>query len=173
MAHSSTSFVPATTQTRQTSSLSVARTLFRSCISCVPPFCYASMSIFTPGRVRVIDRHVCRPSRLLSSRLPYHRPSLVPTRRFSLFVRSMVHRVKTSVRSMSNPRSNSIRRLTAASSNFGLHLLTKTPDVDEDIFPFGGGLSGHHGLVSDMTFCGGPTDDIARYIATVSGARRP
>ncbi|KAF8497127.1 hypothetical protein F5888DRAFT_1700556 [Russula emetica] len=58
--------------------------------------------------------------------------------------------------------------LTAASSNFGLHLLTKTPDVDEDIFPFGGGLSGHHGLVSDMTFCGGPTDDIARYVATVS-----
>jgi hypothetical protein len=51
-------------------------------------------------------------------------------------------------------------------------LLTKNPDVDEDIFPFGGGLSGHHGLVSDMTFCGGPTDDAARYVATVSGARR-
>ncbi|KAH9967927.1 hypothetical protein BC827DRAFT_1169121 [Russula dissimulans] len=58
--------------------------------------------------------------------------------------------------------------LTAASSNFGLHLLTKTPDVDEDIFPFGGGLSGHHGTVNEMTFCGGPTDDIARYVATVS-----
>jgi hypothetical protein len=52
-------------------------------------------------------------------------------------------------------------------------LLTKDPDVDEDIFPFGGGLSGHHGLVSDMTFCGGPTDDAARYVATVSGARCP
>ncbi|KAI0253898.1 hypothetical protein BJV78DRAFT_1298538 [Lactifluus subvellereus] len=51
--------------------------------------------------------------------------------------------------------------LTAASSDFGLHLLTK-------IFPFGGGLSGHHGPVNDMTFCGGPTDDSARYVATVS-----
>jgi hypothetical protein len=64
-------------------------------------------------------------------------------------------------------------RLTVASSNFGLHLLTKTPDVDEDIFPFGGGLSGHHGPVNDMTFCGGPTNDIARYVATVSGALSP
>ena len=85
----------------------------------------------------------------------------------------MVHRVKKFRHKYEQPRSNPIRRLTAASSNFGLHLLTKTPDVDEDIFPFGGGLSGHHGLVSDMTFCGGPTDDIARYVATVSGARRP
>jgi len=85
----------------------------------------------------------------------------------------MVHRVKTSVSMSNRVRSNSIRRLTAASSNFGLHLLTKTPDVDENFFPFGGGLSGHHGLVSDMTFCGGPTDDIARYVATVSGSRRP
>ncbi len=74
---------------------------------------------------------------------------------------------------MSNSRSNSVHRLTAASSNFGLHLLTKTPDADEDIFPFGGGLSGHHALVSDMTFCGGPTDDTARYVATVSGAYGP
>lgn len=74
---------------------------------------------------------------------------------------------------MSNRILIPIRRLTAASSNFGLHLLTKTPDVEENIFPFGGGLSGHHGLVSDMTFCGGPTDDIARYVATVSGARHP
>jgi len=29
-------------------------------------------------------------------------------------------------------------------------------------------LSGHHGTVNEMTFCGGPTDDIARYVATVS-----
>jgi len=72
------------------------------------------------------------------------------------------------------PRSYvSLLRLTAASSNFGLHLLTKTPDVDEDIFPFGGGLSGHQAFVNDMTFCGGPTDDTARYVATVSGVCRP
>ncbi|KAI0303453.1 hypothetical protein B0F90DRAFT_1711156 [Multifurca ochricompacta] len=58
--------------------------------------------------------------------------------------------------------------LTTASSDFGLHLLTKSPDVNEDIFPFGGGLSGHHGPVNEMTFCGGPTDDFARYVATVS-----
>jgi hypothetical protein len=85
----------------------------------------------------------------------------------------MVHRVKKIILSdYVQPCSNSTCRLTAASSNFGLHLLTKTPDVDENIFPFGGGLSGHHGLVSDITFCGGPTDDTARYVATVSGAHR-
>jgi hypothetical protein len=102
MAHSSTSFVPATTQTRQTSSPLVARTLFRSCLSCVPPTLLCTHIYIHPRRVRVIDRHVCRPSRLLSSRFPYHRPSLVPTHRFSLFIRSMVLRVKPSVRSMSN-----------------------------------------------------------------------
>ncbi|KAI9510383.1 hypothetical protein F5148DRAFT_1011012 [Russula earlei] len=58
--------------------------------------------------------------------------------------------------------------LAAASSTFGLHLLTKSSDVDEDVFPFGGGLSGHHGPVNELTFCGGPTDDTARYVATVS-----
>jgi hypothetical protein len=58
--------------------------------------------IYDSPSTRVIDRHVRRPSRLLSSRFPYHRPSLVPTRRFSLFIRSMVHRVKTSVRSMTS-----------------------------------------------------------------------
>ncbi|KAI0062207.1 hypothetical protein BV25DRAFT_1885384 [Artomyces pyxidatus] len=58
--------------------------------------------------------------------------------------------------------------LTAASADFGLHLLTKSHELRENIFPFGGGLSGHHGPVNDMTFCGGPTDDSARYVATVS-----
>ncbi|KAI0049675.1 hypothetical protein FA95DRAFT_1537636 [Auriscalpium vulgare] len=58
--------------------------------------------------------------------------------------------------------------LTAASADFGLHLLTKSVDQPEDVFPFGGGLSGHHGTVNDMTFCGGPSDDSARYVATVS-----
>lgn len=40
----------------------------------------------------------------------------------------------------------------------------------EFIFPFGGGLSGHHGRVNDMAFCGGWGDDSARYVATVSGS---
>ncbi|THH20935.1 hypothetical protein EW146_g496 [Bondarzewia mesenterica] len=58
--------------------------------------------------------------------------------------------------------------LAAASADFGLHLLTKYPNTEEDIFPFGGGLSGHHGRVNDMTFCGGRTNDSAKYVATVS-----
>ncbi|KAH9056630.1 hypothetical protein EDB87DRAFT_1635482 [Lactarius vividus] len=29
------------------------------------------------------------------------------------------------------------------------------------------GLCGHHGPVNDMTFCGGPTDESARYVATM------
>lgn len=60
-------------------------------------------------------------------------------------------------------------RLTAASADFGLHLLTKSYRDPEEIFPFGGGLSGHHGRINDMTFCGGRTEDSARYVATVSG----
>ena len=69
-------------------------------------------------------------------------------------------------------RVSHINRLAAASADFGLHLLTKSHHINasEDIFPFGGGLSGHHGRVNDMTFCGGSTDDSAKYVATVSGA---
>ena len=62
-----------------------------------------------------------------------------------------------------------INRLTAASIDFGLHLLTKSSSASERIFPFGGGLSGHHGKVNDMVFCGGWNQDTARYVATVSG----
>ncbi|KAF9459559.1 hypothetical protein BDZ94DRAFT_1006167 [Collybia nuda] len=61
-----------------------------------------------------------------------------------------------------------IIELTAAGSDFGLHLLTKSSMIDEHIFPFGGGLSGHHGKVTDMVFCGGRGEDSARYVATVS-----
>jgi hypothetical protein len=38
------------------------------------------------------------------------------------------------------------------------------------MFAFGGGLSGHHGKVNDMCFCGGRDQDNARYVATVAGA---
>ncbi|EGN92011.1 hypothetical protein SERLA73DRAFT_191705 [Serpula lacrymans var. lacrymans S7.3] len=58
--------------------------------------------------------------------------------------------------------------LTAASADFGLHALTKSFTSDETAFPFGGGLSGHHGTVNDMCFCGGREQDSARYVATVS-----
>lgn len=37
------------------------------------------------------------------------------------------------------------------------------------MFSFGGGLSGHHGKVNDMAFCGGQSEDSWRYVATVSG----
>ncbi|KAA1478812.1 hypothetical protein DENSPDRAFT_845929 [Dentipellis sp. KUC8613] len=62
-------------------------------------------------------------------------------------------------------------RLVAASADFGLHLLTKTPNQPEVVFSFGGGLSGHHGPVNDVSFCGGRAPDNFRYVATVSDDR--
>ncbi|CAA7270166.1 unnamed protein product [Cyclocybe aegerita] len=58
--------------------------------------------------------------------------------------------------------------LACAGADFGLHLLTKSSSASEYIFSFGGGLSGHHGKVNDMVFCGGWDEDSARYVATVS-----
>ncbi|TFK72577.1 hypothetical protein BDN72DRAFT_815901 [Pluteus cervinus] len=58
--------------------------------------------------------------------------------------------------------------LAAAGEDYGLYLLTKSSKESETIFPFGGGLSGHHGKVNDITFCGGRSEDSARYVATVS-----
>ncbi|KAJ3761852.1 hypothetical protein EV360DRAFT_36960 [Lentinula raphanica] len=58
--------------------------------------------------------------------------------------------------------------LAAASADYGLHLLTKTASGPEDIFHFGGGLSGHHGKINDITFCGGMGIESSRYVATVS-----
>lgn len=60
-------------------------------------------------------------------------------------------------------------RIAAASVDFGLHLLTKTSSGTENVFPFGGGLSGHHGKINDICFCGGRNEDNVRYVATVSG----
>ncbi|KAG1778608.1 hypothetical protein EV702DRAFT_1219177 [Suillus placidus] len=58
--------------------------------------------------------------------------------------------------------------ITAAASDFSLHLLTKSSTSSENMFAFGGGLSGHHGKVNDMCFCGGRDQDNARYVATVA-----
>ncbi|KAK1229065.1 hypothetical protein PQX77_007881 [Marasmius sp. AFHP31] len=58
--------------------------------------------------------------------------------------------------------------ISAAGTDFSLVQLTKSSKEDETIFHFGGGLSGHHGKITDMAFCGGTGDDSARYIATVS-----
>lgn len=60
-------------------------------------------------------------------------------------------------------------RLVAASFDFRLHHLTKTPSNAENIYSFAGGISGHHGKINDMTFCGGHGEDSSRYVATVSG----
>ncbi|KAI0075802.1 hypothetical protein K474DRAFT_1646034 [Panus rudis PR-1116 ss-1] len=61
-----------------------------------------------------------------------------------------------------------IVELTAAGEDFGLNLLTKTATSEESVFPFGGGLSGHHGKINDISFCGGQSEDSSRYVATVS-----
>lgn len=53
--------------------------------------------------------------------------------------------------------------------DYSLHLLTKSHVDDDYVFPFGGGLSGHHGKVNDIAFCGGRSEESARYVATVSG----
>lgn len=58
--------------------------------------------------------------------------------------------------------------LAAAGADFGLHLLTKSATASELIWPFGGGITGHHGKVNDMSFCGGHGEDSHRYVATVS-----
>ncbi|TFK26364.1 hypothetical protein FA15DRAFT_667446 [Coprinopsis marcescibilis] len=59
-------------------------------------------------------------------------------------------------------------QLAVATDDHALHLLTKSANQPEYIFAFGGGLSGHHGIINDMTFCGGWTEDSSRYVATVS-----
>lgn len=58
--------------------------------------------------------------------------------------------------------------LAVATANFGLHLLSKSAPGSAEIFPFGGGLSGHHGKVTGMSFSGGSDQDSSRYVATVS-----
>ncbi|KAI0811099.1 hypothetical protein BC629DRAFT_1589844 [Irpex lacteus] len=58
--------------------------------------------------------------------------------------------------------------LTAAGAHFDLYHLTKTHNSSEVVFRFGGGLSGHHGKVNDMAYCGGQSEDSWRYVATVS-----
>lgn len=101
----------------------------------------------------------------------------------------MVHRVCFSrhLPHASTSSFNLYYRLTAAGADFGLHLLTKSATASEIVFPFGNGLSGHHGRVrwntchiiigrsdtseqvNDMSFCGGRGEDSHRYVATVSG----
>jgi len=58
--------------------------------------------------------------------------------------------------------------LAAAGADFGLHLLTKSASENELSWSFGGGITGHHGKVNDMSFCGGRSEDGHRYVATVS-----
>ncbi|ESK88421.1 hypothetical protein Moror_14743 [Moniliophthora roreri MCA 2997] len=54
--------------------------------------------------------------------------------------------------------------LAAAGSDFSLVHLTKSANEPENIFHFGGGLSGHHGKITGMSF----SEDSAQYVATVS-----
>ena len=57
----------------------------------------------------------------------------------------------------------------AASSDHDLYLLEKTSVSEESIFKFGGGLTGHHGRINDIAFCGGRGENGVRYVASVSG----
>ncbi|KAK2467122.1 hypothetical protein APHAL10511_001380 [Amanita phalloides] len=69
-----------------------------------------------------------------------------------------------------SPSSNNewILELVAAGSDYGMYLLKKTPTSEESIFRFGGGLTGHHGRVNDIAFCGGHGENGQRYVGSVS-----
>ncbi|VDB88620.1 unnamed protein product [Peniophora sp. CBMAI 1063] len=59
--------------------------------------------------------------------------------------------------------SEPILELVCATSDFGLHVLSKEGS-EESIFDFGGGLTGHHAAISALTFCGGA----GSYVASAS-----
>lgn len=92
------------------------------------------------------------------------------SRRLATFhVGNRVTALAWSPRSVSPSRSDEwVVEIAAAGIDFGLHLLTKSSSSAETTFQFGGGLSGHHGKVNDMCFCGGRDEDNMRYVATVS-----
>ncbi|KAF8590022.1 hypothetical protein K439DRAFT_1628231 [Ramaria rubella] len=59
--------------------------------------------------------------------------------------------------------------LVVAGEDLNLRLLNKShDDASDDIFVFGGGLSGHRRKVNDLTWCGGFGEDSYRYLASVS-----
>ncbi|TFY53946.1 hypothetical protein EVJ58_g9153 [Rhodofomes roseus] len=58
--------------------------------------------------------------------------------------------------------------LSAAGADRELFILSKSSADDEHVFQFGGGMTGHHGKINDMTFCGGHGEESSRYVATVS-----
>lgn len=61
-----------------------------------------------------------------------------------------------------------LHRLAVAGNDRRLYLLNKEANSEESIFPFGGGLSGHHDKVNSLSFCGGKGADSTRYVATVA-----
>ncbi|KAF8623975.1 hypothetical protein AX15_006129 [Amanita polypyramis BW_CC] len=61
-----------------------------------------------------------------------------------------------------------VLELAAASSDYGLYLLAKTSVSEEFMFKFGGELTGHHGKINDMAFCGGRGKNSMRYVGSVS-----
>jgi hypothetical protein len=113
----------------------------------------------------VIEPHRC----VVPSRCAYHSLGVVIKDRIVVFKRPVVHRVRFSRVSQRRAYVYVTYRLAAASADFGLHLLTKSPSTTESSWPFGGGITGHHGKVNDMSFCGGRGEDSHRYVATVSG----
>ncbi|KZT28638.1 hypothetical protein NEOLEDRAFT_1161100 [Neolentinus lepideus HHB14362 ss-1] len=58
--------------------------------------------------------------------------------------------------------------LALSTDDYDLHVCTKSHDEGENVYTMGAELTGHHGRVNDMTFCGGRTEGSPRYLATVS-----
>lgn len=61
-----------------------------------------------------------------------------------------------------------ILELAVATIDCGLYILTRTSLSEESTFRFGGGLTGHHGKVNDLAFCGGRGENSMRYVGSVS-----
>ena len=61
-----------------------------------------------------------------------------------------------------------LSRLVVSTHDFGLHILSKLPGEEEVVYRFGGGLTGHHARINDLTFVGGQ-EISGRHVASVSG----
>ncbi|KAH8829701.1 WD40-repeat-containing domain protein [Flagelloscypha sp. PMI_526] len=59
-------------------------------------------------------------------------------------------------------------QLAVATADYNIHVLTKSYTGSSNIVSFGGGLSGHHGRINGLAFCGNRGMEGGRYLASCS-----